>query len=312
MNSYKTGFGLLLVTVMILGMFAVPSQASLNYTEANGKVTVQTNNLWVEVTGNSNTPSYFFRGQSETNHTRHRAQFVELFEFQDTNNNSRYDQNDTRVESSLVALASLNVDLGAVSNTGSSSTAVSFNMSMTAKALINLQFSKITFDNHISDKNDTKLKFDVIIDNYSFSAHGDMLALAFRLSSTVSNHTTYKHNNQSSQVEFGQHAYLSSNNTATAGGQQLNVGMTVNETANGQIMTYFAYPRFTGKLVHDPSLGMDSSSSGGSSSGTTNTTTSSTSTGDLSNTTGDTMPYSMFFGLLPLLVIPVVIRRRNQ
>lgn len=267
MKLNKPFLGTILLMVLVLGLMSYPTQASVTYTEAQGKITIETDNIWAEVTGNNNVPAYFFRGQTDSNDTRHRAQFVELFEFEDNNNNSKYDKDDTRVSSTVVALASLDVALSAVAETSGASAGISFNMSLTAAALVNLQFTEVTFENHITEENETRLKFDVIIDNYSFSLNGDMLALAFKLTSNVSNSTQFQRNDKASHVQFGQNAYLESNTYADVGGNQVNVSMSVNETADGSVMTYFSYPKFSGQLVHDPALGVESASDGSDTNG---------------------------------------------
>ena len=292
------------MALMTLLFFSIttPVSGTITHNEANGKVTIQTDQLNVVVTSNNNVPAYSFGNKADTNASQNRVQFDRIFEFQDTNNNSHYDTADTIVTTSVTALASLQLQMNAVTELNGLNAGINFNMSLTAKALVSLNFDRITFDNHVTTMNQSQLKFDVIINNYNFISQTSMLAVAFKMSSKVSNQTTMDHNKQQSSLQFGQHSYFASNNTAMAGDAKINASLSQQVSTNGQHMIYLSYPHFSGKLVHDPSMGVTQNQVSSSYSVTTNQKSSSTSA----------MPLEGFGVLGTLLAIPIFYRRKIQ
>jgi len=250
----------MVISIIVLGAI-IPTSADVSYAKTAGNVTINSDNLQIDITGNQNVAMYTFRSQSDSNSTKNMVKFKEMFEFTDNNGNGKYDQGtDTKQSGSEVALASLDVALSSVLES-SAGNHVSFNMSLSAKLAVSLllNFKQVTFENNFDSANQTKLKIDVIIDNYQPIKSGNHLAVAYTLTSTSGNQSSQTSGNGNTRFDFGSNAYFEAVNTAQLdSGESVDVGISSN-TQGSATTVYMAYSSFTGTLRHDPVIGVTDS-----------------------------------------------------
>lgn len=211
-----------------------------------GNVTIENENIVVNITGGGNVPKFSFNQPNSTD--TYRIQFHKMFEVVDTNANNVFDSSDeTVVPQSVQALASWSWDFSDVQEVDGEST---FNItSQGAKSPTKGNF-EVIFVNHLGD-NASSFKFDVIVNDYEFTSEDEnaMLVLAFSLTTPDGDDEPEQENNS---VEFGD-AYMEVEETASSGDSSIGVGLTT--PSNGSSIAYIAYENFNGSFVHDPEVG---------------------------------------------------------
>ena len=166
---------------------------------------------------------------------------------------------DKKVPASDLSLASLTWEFSELiteTNSLGDVTAIDFSLNTTTGSRNpTADDTLIQFDNHIDRDDGAQLKFDVIIDNYEFSSSESILVLGFKIQSQgdVSQ--------DGQTVSFGD-GFFHSEDTASDDNGEISVGLSqANEDGNGKL--YLAYEQFTGKMIHDPTIGVGSSPDGG-------------------------------------------------
>lgn len=250
MRTMKISFPIWLV-LMILLSSTTTSAAGINHEFKNGKTTLYTDTIAIEVVGQTNTPSFFFWDQGDSD-TTYKLSFDSVFEYEDDNGDGGFtNEDDKRVPNTQISLASYSWDFGKFVETkdGEEITGVDFNItsSIVGKADIFIQFRM-----HLSS--DTEMKFDVVIDEYSFVSDTSFLALGFKLITTGNEKMEQNQNT----VQFGD-AYFEANDTAEAGNETKSVKVSAGEE-NGDKKIYLSYEQFEGRLVHDPTIGVQGDS----------------------------------------------------
>jgi len=164
------------------------------------------------------------------------------------NQDGTYTEDDSRVPDSVQALPDMSWIFSEIETAGDGTT--HFNITSQGAAFT------IQFANHFGT--DASLKFDIIIENYEFISDSEdaMLVLGFQLLEGESEQETVQSWNR---IDFGENAYFETESTANASGETINVGVTKGTDEGEESLAYLAYERFDGTLVHDPKIGIDTS-----------------------------------------------------
>lgn len=239
---------------LLITATTITTNAKMGAKKKSGNTTIETDTLAVEIKGGLNVPSFFFWHIDEDN-TTYKLQLDQIFEAVDNNSNEVYNLGeDKRVANSHLSLASLNWNFSDFEEEKDSSdvtTAIHFNLTTSAGKGNPLHDNLlIQFRMHITSSNDAELKFDVIIDGYTFKDDSAMLVVGFKLI-TAGNEEPSQNDDT---VQFGD-GYFSSEPTAQDDDGTIAVGLsTGNEGESKKI--FLAYEHFSGKLVHDPTIGV--------------------------------------------------------
>lgn len=266
MKQSKT-IGFWLVMMLAIGVLPIMSHSSVNiHTDATtDQQLFVVGDLSIRVP-TSQVPFYQF-WETENNTTVYKIHFDTMFEYNDLNNNSQYDQyNDTIVGQSMTPLAQMTWELSDIVN---GTDTISFNLTgdVTGSNTNVDQDLIIQFRNHIT-KGDNELKFDVIINNYTWKSDDSLLVLAYKLDNSANHIPNQRQSNVSTQARFGS-GYMDSLKTATAGENsqlehQVQSRMTFGNATKFSNQDYkprifISYTHFSGDLVHDPTIGLDQS-----------------------------------------------------
>ena len=211
------------------------------------RIYVENENIAVQVTGGQYVPMYSFWNRSHTE-TKYSVKFQLLFEIIDKNQDGKYNpENDTPVPDSMQALPGMSWLFSEI-ETAEDNT-IHFNITSQGAPFT------IQFRNHLGT--DASLKFDIVIENYAFISDSEdaMLVLGFQLHAGETEEEAVQ---TGERISFGDNAYFETEPTADASGIPINVGFT-QDTEGGEPLAYIAYERFTGTLVHDPTIGIDTS-----------------------------------------------------
>lgn len=247
-TNVRTIFALGAVLVMWFGMVATPIQAAPGHSKANGKVTLTTDNISVEINGNGNVPQFTYWDNGDASNTTYLVKMNSLFEATDGNGDGLFHNgNDSRVPGGGVALASAKWNFSDFSTAENGD--VNFNLTST-----NLKF-EIQFRFHLYANEQNSLKFDVVISGYSFKNSEAMLVLSFAL--LVKGNANPDTQDTGNQVNYG-NGYFKSQATAHDNNGTVGVGLASGN--NGGKRIYIAYQHFNGDLIHDPTIGVRASS----------------------------------------------------
>jgi hypothetical protein len=255
MKTIKLFFSIILISLLVLSA-TVSTNAKVDREKKSDNATIETDTLAVDIKGGANVPFFFFWKVGEES-TTYKLQLDQIFEAVDDNGNSQYDLGeDTRVPNSFLALSSLFwnfSDFDVVTDFNDVTTELHFNL--TSIEHIGNPFDDgllVQFRMHITSANDAEFKFDVVIDGYEFSDPEAMLVLGFKLI------TTGKHDpvKDGDTVEFGD-GYLQSESTAVDGNETIASGLSTGEE-EGNKKIYVSYEHFEGRMVHDPTIGVQS------------------------------------------------------
>lgn len=318
-------YGLFLLTVLFLsiGSTATPDQG-IAAGNKNGVVTLQTDGLVIEIVGNSNIPSFFFWAPGNDTDT-YKLSFDQVFEVTDSNANGIYDLgNDSVVPNTYAALAAFNWDFSEfalTSDENNVTTAVDFNITSIADALYTQSGKpsssfEIQFRIHMNIANSNELKFDVVLNNYTFASDDAMLVLSYKLITAQKDQIQVKtqaHSN-TSELKFG-NAYFQSNSTAESDNSTtLGVGLSHGDE-EGSNKIYMAYEHFNKSFVHDPTIGIKSTDSSANS--TTDQNTGENSAKNIANfvlpeLSKEALFATSAFATLVFVAIPVAIRKMKK
>ena len=267
---------LFMTIIVALLTFSINANAvSLNI---GGDIEVTTGEIVITMPS-AQVPFYFFYSLANPD-TTYRIQFDALFEVADLNDDSLYNQADeTPVPNSFIALAQMNWGFGEFINDTVDGTITAIHFNITGASAFNPTIGSLTiqFRNHISlVGNSTELKFDVVINNYSWQDDSATTMLVFAYKLQVIGDDNYEgtpdinDDTSSDMVSFG-NGFFESESTAE--------GVNSNEVVNAAVSLggsagadgddadpriYVAYSHFESDLVHDPTIGIEATSDDGS------------------------------------------------
>ena len=210
---------------------------------------VENENISVQVTGGQYVPMYSFWEPSHPE-TKYSVKFLLLFEIIDENKDGTYNpEDDTQVIGSTQALPAMSWLFSEIKTTEDNTT--HFNITSQGAPFT------IQFRNYLGT--DASLKFDIVIENYTFISNSEdvMLVLGFQLLAGETGETE-EAEQTGQRISFGDDAYFETEPTAIASGETIDVGFTQG-AEGGEPIAYIAYEQFDGTLVHDPTIGVDTS-----------------------------------------------------
>lgn len=218
--------------------------------QGNKEMFFENESIAIHIIGNENVPMYQFwqPGENNSDSDKYQVKFIRLFEVIDENDDATYNQgNESIVPGSNNALASFSWDF---SEKLEEETMVHFNMTSVGESFT------IQFRNHF-DLNESSLKFDIVIEDYDFVSQSEdvMLVLTFHLISPEKNM-----NQEQNRLSFGNNGYFESETEAEAGNATIQAGLSNGEDGSNKA-AFISFERFTGRMVHDPTIGLESSSS---------------------------------------------------
>ena len=283
-------------------------------------------------------PFYFFYSLANPN-TTYRIQFDALFEIADLDGDGAYNQSsEVPVANSFTALAQMDWEFGEFINdtVNGEVTAVHFNITGGSEFNPTIGSLTVQFRNHVVlVGNSTELKFDVIINNYSWQDDSDSTILIFAYKLNVIGDEKYEGSPNinddatSDAISFGS-GFFESNTTAegvdstevVSAAVSLGDGAGAGET-DADPRIYVAYSHFESDLVHDPTIGINESTDDGSTDdgttddGTTDEGTTEDSTLEdepIEDGASDGITEAVNFPLIAglFIVIPVVMLRRYK
>lgn len=266
MNKMKIFVGATLVLLMLFSLNGMTSYAAPNAKRNGNTASIETNTLVVNVQGGSNVPAFTFYSKSDTGRT-YRLQLDSIFEAVDKNGNGVYDlQGDQRVPNSNVALSSLSwvfSSFQTVNDSNNQVQSINFNITSSDGTGLKTSFS-LQFRMHLNAANPSQVKFDVVINNYTFKNANAMLVLAFKLITSHKGDSTQSQNKN--QVNFG-NGYIKGNDTAQTGNDTTVKAGISNAVETGSPKVYLSYGHFSGQLVQDPIIGVQNTIDTGNTSG---------------------------------------------
>ena len=230
---------------MMLGLLGLPSISAQGN---NNNIYFENDYIAIRVTGNQNVPMFqFWRPTDDATlneTTRYQIKFIKLFEYIDTDGDNIYNpENESKVPASTDALASLSWDFTEIITDDANVS--HFNMTSLGRDYT------IQFRNHF-DPSTASIKFDIVLEEYTFISDDENAALVLGFHLITVNQEMVQEQNQ---IRFGNQGYFEVEPEAIAeGNETVEVGLS-NGEENDQSMAFIAFPRFEGKLVHDPTMG---------------------------------------------------------
>lgn len=242
----KKLYRLLAFGMILIGLFAIPSVSAQGGN--NNNIYFENENIAIRITGNQNVPQYqFWRPTDDLSineTTTYQVKFIKLFEFIDDDGDGIYDpEEENIVPQSTDALASLSWDFSDIITDGNNIT--HFNMTSQGRDY------QIQFLNHFNPE-DVTIKFDIVIENYSFISDNENVSLVLGFHLITVNKDMIQVQNQ---IQFGNDGYFECEPEAQLQhNESVQVGLSNGEEGEN-LMAYLAFPRFEGQLFHDPILG---------------------------------------------------------
>jgi len=305
-----------------------------------GNFEFQNDQVQIKVTGNGNVPSYFvtFLGNGE----QFKLSFDSVFTADDKNGDGAYQKNDDSIIKSKDGGFSKSLPSSSWEFTGPEkdpNDGIHFNITSVDLGQTNsggknsvtpYEDAKIQIRNHVWSPQSASLKFDLLFDGFDFGSTPErtLLVMQYQMQGNE-----FSINSADNQILIGTSGYFSYLPTATNNiGGVVNVGMSYILKAN-QLTVYLAYPRFSGQLVHDPTVGVqtstttsdDSPAQKDKESTTDSTSTLTSGSPSQSSSTSETpqspevktlgprlgsetsdAPLSSYFVLIALIIVPVV------
>lgn len=215
---------------------------------------------------------YWYSGEDET---VYQVFFHQVFEFNDINGDGTYKgTEDERIVGQTFALSGTNLSLSEptyIKDEDERTVGVSFNFTINGKrgqgrledVAITLQCSLYEEDYQLVSEGITynvtggaELKIDVIIDKWPWASDESLLGLWWSVNRQDGSGTPETTENAVSTVNFGK-GYLSWLSTAMVDDEPVDVTSSFNMTGR-TVNIFMVYPNFgDGRLVHDPSLGVN-------------------------------------------------------
>ncbi len=257
--KFKILMSMSIILSLTFSLTAPVAHAKVKNERSGDNVSLTTDTLAVEIKGGGNVPFFFFYKVGE-NETTYKLQLSQIFEAEDDNSDGVYDNGtDKKVAGSTLALSSLSwefSDFDIETSASNETQAVHFNLTSSAsKGKPSNDDLVLQFRMHLNADDDASLKFDVVIDGYTFSSESAMLVVAFKLTSTDNSEAEQNQN----QVRFG-NGFFESEESATDDNGTINVGLSSQN--DGGSMIYLAYEHFEGRMTHDPTIGVASNTAG--------------------------------------------------
>jgi len=271
------------VLMMGIGMPLAAAQGNnVEYQYSAGIVTLNTDDISIKVTGNNQAP-HFHWWDPNTPTVDYHVMFVKMFEANDTNADGAYTNGTDTMIGAPFALPTIGWEFSdfVVDEEGDNITAVHFNFTTTTEFdprpegvgmdygnLPNLPAFNITIEVrvHLDLSTPGEMKFDLIVDGWTWTYEDSILVLQFNL--TESNHGEVQGDSGPSgfhktgtmfQFENG---YFRYEETALAANNSLQVTEGTGLEAGQAI--YLAFENFGSEILeYDPTLGIESSSSTG-------------------------------------------------
>ena len=238
---------ILICAIFMIGMFFIPTPGLGQ--ENNNDYQFQNDKFAIKITSNENVPQFSFWEPGNNKSTKYQIKFLKLFESVDENGDGQYNKkNESIIQAASYSLSSLDWEFSDLSTEGN---ITHFNITSTGESFI------LQLRNHF-DAGDTSLKFDIIIEDYTFESDDEdvMLVLGFHLLGNRNRDQVQQE--QRNRVEFGDTGYIESEPEASGGNETISVKMSNGEENNNK-MAYISFPRFEGDLYHDPTIGFNGS-----------------------------------------------------
>ena len=236
------------LSALFLGILSAPTNV-LAQGPGNNNVLLEEEHFAIQITSDLNVPQFAFWDPTEEPITKYHVKFTRLFESVDLDGDNTYTkEEESIVPNSNAALAPLTWDFSELVTIDN---VTHFNITSVGEDYT------LQFRNHF-DAEDMSLKFDIVIDNYTFVSDDEdaMLVFGFHI---VEGQQKMKQNQH--KVQFGNKGYFESASEANTANETIPVGMSSGNDGQ-ESMTYISYPRFEGLLIHDPIIGIESGSSG--------------------------------------------------
>ncbi|MHA2270765.1 MAG: hypothetical protein ACXACI_02815 [Candidatus Hodarchaeales archaeon] len=176
----------------------------------------------------------------------HLVKFLELFEFEDQNNNGVFDQGDRRNAESKITFPASTWSFSdfAVDESENSVSAVHFNFTHDGSPAIDLR-------NHVYARASNTLKFDIAIDEYTWHSEGSDAMLAIKILFSGRGAIQSQERNR---YAIGD-GFFSFEESAQGAGGSVNVSGIM----EGNNAIYLCYEHFGSFLFHDPEVGVSES-----------------------------------------------------
>jgi hypothetical protein len=214
----------------------------------------------VGVNGNSQVPKYTFWDNSKASN-KYFVMFQQMFEL---SGGKKYGP-------SNIALPSLNWDWSSFEWNQSTST-YTFNITATPKNKNHANFDSLLIRNHLTASNQSlskaTLKFDILLENYSWQSSDANAELVFNVKLLDSNNSDSDQKLQSSTSVVLDGAFFQITTSALASNDNwkssssVKASLLVNGTGGSDNGIWIVYSHFTGSLEHDPTFGISQSSTG--------------------------------------------------
>ncbi len=243
--KYKI-FMIIVGAVLFLAPIGTASANGLEYEYSAGQAVISTPDFVVKVTSAGNVPQYHFWALGDDENDAYKVKFVSMFEFEDVDDDGAYQpQNDTKDASSQVTFPSGTWSFSGfnVETINDTVMAVHFNFTHDNTPYIQLR-------NHIYANATDRLKFDIIIDDYTWHNTTNNVKLAFKIQ--FSGHKQVRARAQN-QYTIGQGSF---GYKSTAQGDANNSAVNVYSHMEGNDEIYLSYDYFGESLVHDPEVSL--------------------------------------------------------
>ncbi len=258
MKNYKFLMSIVTLALLASVIFVSPATGIGQENRGEDTIAVYTDNIVVEILGGANNPFFFFYQPSEENIT-YKLQLEKIFESEDFNDNGEYDYlEEILVNNTMVSLPSLEWEFSEfelINDTNGVTTNLNFNLTSTHDKALELNGTNINddfyiqFRMHMDVAESAQLKFDVVIDDYTFTSDTSNLILSFRLF-TTQNEEMVRTN---SSFAFG-NAFFDSEESANDTNGHTEVGVS-SMCTDAESRIYLSYEHFDGLMVHDPTIG---------------------------------------------------------
>jgi len=235
-------------------------QAEVDIDPTSKLVTIESENLMVAINAGGQVPIYQYWSIND-NETKFHVKFMEVQEFDDANDNGIFENNETVGQRTL----SLQSVRWALSEAQINTEEISFNF--TSANITQEQFTGFDMKivNHIDLENTTSLKFDIYMANWPFKNENNSLSLRWDLTWTNENITRSEEDEgiylSLANETIGYFSYVS---TVQIGNETEIINTTTHyNTTSKAVQIYFSYPNFLDQeLIHDPEIGVLSTTGG--------------------------------------------------
>lgn len=282
MRTNLLKIGAAFVMIACLSGFASGSVAANgpSFSQANGIATISSSTAKFTVTGGNNVPDFHI--QHSGSNTNYLVKFMNMQEFVDKNNDGLFQQSElvARSQTTFPGQGWNFSGFHQTNDTNGNLSMLNFNFTHTGTPSIALQ-------NYINIAAGNQLKFDIAVNQYSWTSTSTSAKLAIEMQIAGGNLSKGTGNN----LNFG-NAYLNTVNTATSNGATIGVSTQI---SNGNTF-YIIIDHFNANFTLDPLFGVNSVSS--------TSTPSNSSTPSASSTPGfEVIPFVAGFAVIGIVLI---------